>query len=86
MHDNFSERDTLHLLPDFGSADPYKVLGVSFEATLQEIKASFRKLARMHHPDMHKTQTDKDDANANFVIINNAYDLLKDDESRQLPR
>jgi hypothetical protein len=86
MHDNFSERDTLHLLPDFGSADPYKVLGVSFKATLQEIKTSFRKLARMHHPDMHKTQTDKDDAKANFVRINNAYDLLKDDESRQLPR
>ncbi len=32
---------------------------------------------------MHKTQTDKDDANANFVVINNAYDLLKDDESRE---
>ena len=32
--------------------DPYEVLGVAHRASLDEIKAAFRRLIRQHHPDM----------------------------------
>ncbi|PHU24224.1 hypothetical protein BC332_09331 [Capsicum chinense] len=60
------------------SSDLYSVLNVSRNATLQEIKASYRKLARKYHPDMNKGPG----AEEKFKEISAAYEVLSDDEKR----
>lgn len=60
--------------------DYYKVLGVSKNATADEIKAAYRKLARKHHPDLNPN--DKE-ANKRFQQINEANEVLSDPEKRK---
>ena len=57
--------------------DYYKTLGVSKDATADEIKKAFRKLARTHHPDAGGDE-------AKFKEINEAYEVLSDEEKRAL--
>jgi DnaJ-class molecular chaperone len=57
----------------------YKVLGVDRNADGAEIKVAFRKLAKVHHPDLHAG--DKC-AEQRFQMINCAYDILKKPEAR----
>ena len=59
--------------------DFYKALGVSKDATEQEITKAYRKLARKYHPDINKTKEGEE----KFKDISEAYDVLKDKESRQ---
>jgi len=59
--------------------DFYSILGVNRDATADEIKKSYRKLAVKYHPD--KNHGDKD-AEQKFKEINAAYDILKDDQKR----
>ena len=59
--------------------DYYKVLGVEKNATAEEIKKVYRKLARKHHPDMNPN--DKD-AHKKFQGINEAYEVLSDPDKR----
>ena len=54
--------------------DPYAVLGVSKDATDDQIKAAFRKLAMKHHPDQNPGNAE---AEAKFKEINAAYETLK---------
>ncbi|XP_073158732.1 uncharacterized protein [Henckelia pumila] len=60
------------------SSDYYSVLNVGRSATLQEIKSSYRKLARKYHPDMNK----EPGAEEKFKEISAAYEVLSDDEKR----
>ncbi len=60
--------------------DYYATLGVAKTATHDEIRKAFRKLARVHHPDVAK---DKKTAEAKFKEINEAYEVLGDAEKRQ---
>lgn len=60
--------------------DYYKMLGVDKGATEAEIKKAFRKLARIHHPDVSK---DKSGSEAKFKEINEAYEVLGDSEKRK---
>ena len=60
--------------------DYYQTLGVSKTATQDEIRTAFRKLARVHHPDVAK---DKKAAESKFKEINEAYEVLGDPEKRQ---
>ncbi|MBC2595542.1 J domain-containing protein [Ruficoccus amylovorans] len=62
--------------------DYYEVLGVSREASQDEIKKAFRKLAREYHPD-HAKDADKASAEAKFKEINEAYEVLSDPEKRE---
>lgn len=58
----------------------YETLGVPQTATAEEIKLAFRKLARIHHPDVAK---DKVAGEAKFKELNEAYEVLCDPAKRQ---
>jgi DnaJ-class molecular chaperone len=60
--------------------DYYKTLGVSKNASAEEIKKAYRKLARQHHPDINK----KPEAEKRFKEINEAHAVLGDPEKRKL--
>ena len=59
---------------------PYDVLGVAKNASRDEIKKAYRKLARRHHPDANPGD---DEAEAKFKEVQAAYDLLSDPEKRK---
>jgi molecular chaperone DnaJ len=58
--------------------DYYEVLGVARNATPDQLKAAFRRLARQYHPDVNKAA----DAEERFKEINEAYAILSDPEKR----
>jgi curved DNA-binding protein len=60
--------------------DYYESLGVARTATPEEIKQAFRKLARIHHPDVAKN---KAAGERKFKEINEAYEVLGDPEKRK---
>ena len=58
--------------------DYYVTLGVERDATQDEIKRAYRKLARKYHPDVSKEA----DAEEQFKLVGEAYEVLKDPEKR----
>lgn len=62
-----------------GKRDYYDVIGVKREATADEIKKAYRKLARQYHPDLHPG--DKK-AEEQFKELQEAYDILSDQTKR----
>ena len=54
--------------------DPYEVLGVSKDATEEEITKAYRKLAKKYHPDLNP---DNREAAKMMAEVNAAYDLIK---------
>ena len=59
--------------------DFYEVMGVPKNATEDEIKKAYRKLAKKYHPDLNPG--DKE-AEAKFKEVNEAYEVLSDDDKR----
>lgn len=65
--------------------DLYSVLGVSKNATQDELKKQYRKLSKQYHPDMQngKSDAEQKEAEEKFKDINAAYAVLSDDEKRR---
>ena len=55
--------------------DYYEVLGVSKDASLNDIKLAFRRLAKKYHPDVNKAP----DAKEKFQEVQEAYEVLSDE-------
>ena len=68
-----------HVGPD--AADPYRILGVTREASDDEIKSAYRNLVREHHPDTLIAQGLPEEfiniANGKLATINDAYDRIE---------
>ena len=60
--------------------DYYNVLGVDKNASAEDIKSAYRKLAKKYHPDLNK---DNPEAANKFKEINEAYEVLGDDQKRK---
>lgn len=58
--------------------DYYKIMGLKRDASQDEVKRAYRKLARKYHPDVSK----ESDAEARFKEVGEAYEVLKDPEKR----
>lgn len=58
--------------------DYYQIMGLSRDSTQEEVKRTYRKLARKYHPDVSK----EPDAESKFKDLNEAYEVLKDTEKR----
>jgi DnaJ-class molecular chaperone len=59
--------------------DHYEVLGVSRDATADQIRRAYRRLAREYHPDVNQSQ----DAATRFAEVQEAYEVLSDAEKRK---
>jgi molecular chaperone DnaJ len=60
-------------------SDHYDVLGVDRNATAEEIKRAYRRLARELHPDVNPS----DEASERFKLVTHAYDVLSDPDQRE---
>ncbi|MBA2463819.1 MAG: molecular chaperone DnaJ [Nocardioidaceae bacterium] len=65
---------------DWATKDFYKVLGVAKEASTDDIKKAYRKLARANHPDSHPGDQAAEDR---FKTVAEAYDVVGDPDKRQ---
>ena len=63
-----------------GFKDYFKILGISRNATDEEIKSAFRKLARKFNPDLHPHNQR---AESEFKEINEAYEILSDEDKKK---
>ncbi|KAJ2989359.1 hypothetical protein NUW54_g8810 [Trametes sanguinea] len=65
----------------------YEVLGVKQDATQEEVRKAYRRRALQTHPDrlpQDVSQADKKKAEEQFRLVNNAYEVLNNEESRKL--
>lgn len=61
-------------------SDPYKVLGVSRDASDDEIKKAYRELSRKYHPDANINNPNKDKAEEMFKLVQQAYDQIMNEK------
>ncbi|HMX34397.1 MAG TPA: DnaJ domain-containing protein, partial [Leptospiraceae bacterium] len=67
-------------------SDFYADLGVSFDATFEEIKKAYRDLAKKFHPDTQSpdlSEEEKEENRKQFFKIQKAYEVLSDESSRR---
>ena len=57
-------------------SDPYSILGVDRNATDEDVKKAYRKLSRQYHPDANINNPKKDEAEAKFKEVQQAYQQI----------
>lgn len=69
-----------------GAGDYYKILKVNHNANDEELKRAYKRLAMKWHPDKNHQQhhVSKDEAEAKFKQVSEAYDVLSDPKKRQI--
>ncbi|KAJ6802708.1 uncharacterized protein M6B38_191160 [Iris pallida] len=77
---NGSPSSSSYMVVISAAGDYYSTLGVPKSASVKEIKAAYRKLARQYHPDVNK----QPGATEKFKEISTAYEVLSDDKKRAL--
>lgn len=63
-------------------SDPYSILGVDRNATDEEIKKAYRRLSRKYHPDANINNPHKDEAEAKFKEVQQAYQQIMDERQK----
>ncbi len=63
--------------------NPYSVLGVSQSASDEEIKKAYRSLSRKYHPDANINNPNKDQAEARFKEVQQAYQQIMQEREYQ---
>ena len=63
--------------------DPYQILGVSRDASDDEIKKAYRTLSRKYHPDANINNPNKDQAEAKFKEVQQAYQQMEPEDMEQ---
>lgn len=66
--------------------DPYQVLGVSRDASEEEIKKAYRKLSRIYHPDANVNNPNKAQAEEKFKEIQQAYQQIMKEREQGISR
>ncbi|XP_060926457.1 dnaJ homolog subfamily C member 11-like [Limanda limanda] len=69
---------------ELNNQDYYSLLNVRKEATLEELKASYRRLCMLYHPDKHRDPELKRQAEQLFTQVHQAYEVLCDAHSRAI--
>lgn len=87
FRNNFSFNDLIYIIINiiqyiylYSMTDYYKILEINKDASSDEIKKAYRKLALKYHPDHNKNP----DASEKFKSINEAYEILSDQEKRKI--
>jgi DnaJ domain len=66
-----------------GAIDHYALLGVRSDASAREIRRAYRRLARLHHPDVnHPDVNPRPDGHRRFAELAHAYEILNDPAER----
>lgn len=63
-------------------SDPYSILGVDRNASDEEIKKAYRRLSRKYHPDANINNPHKEEAEAKFKEVQQAYQQIMDERER----
>ncbi|KAM9855669.1 dnaJ homolog subfamily C member 11a [Aulostomus maculatus] len=69
---------------EIGSDDYYSLLNVRREATQDELKAAYRRLCMLYHPDKHRDPELKRQAEQLFNLVHEAYEVLSDPQARAI--
>ncbi|XP_012678046.1 dnaJ homolog subfamily C member 11 [Clupea harengus] len=69
---------------ELDNEDYYSLLNVRREATQEELKASYRRLCMLYHPDKHRDPELKLQAEQLFNLVHQAYEVLSDPQSRAI--
>ncbi len=64
-------------------SDPYKVLGISRDATDEQIKEAYREMAKKYHPDNYQGSPIADLANEKMKEVNEAYDQITNERKNR---
>lgn len=62
--------------------DPYSVLGIARDASDEDVKKAYRRLSRQYHPDANINNPLKDEAEAKFKEVQQAYQQIMDERER----
>ena len=80
-----SDKDFKELKYEFVKQhNPYLLLGIDEDATLEQVKAAYRKMVLKFHPDKREEHVSDEDANTKFREIQRAFELIKKQREEEI--